>query len=115
LQFCIRLGTVLSNMEIEWLGDSLAVVNRYSKPVRKSIGFELRLLQNGAKPIHARPLKTVGRGVWEIKVSEKEGQFRLVYLARRRDRIYVLHAFQKKTRTTPKQDIDLAKRRLKEI
>ena len=103
------------NMDIEWLGDSLDLVCGYSKPVRQSIGSELRLLQNGARPIHARPLKTVARGVWEIKVSEMEGQFRVVYLVRRRDRIYVLHAFQKKTRNTPKQDIDLAKKRLQEI
>jgi len=102
-------------MDIEWLGDSYDVVYGYSKPVRKSIGSELRLLQSGARPIHARPLKTVGRGVREIKVSEKEGQFRVVYLVRRRDRIYVLHAFQKKTRRTPKQEIVLAKKRFKEI
>lgn len=104
-------------MDIEWLGDSYGVVCGYSKPVKKSIGSELRLLQSGAKPIHSRPLKTVGRGVWEVKVkvSEVEGQFRVVYLIRRRDRIYILHAFQKKTRRTPKQDIELAKKRLKEI
>ncbi len=102
-------------MDIEWLGDSLGVVRGYSKPIRKSFGSELRLLQTGAKPIHARPLKTVGRGVWEIKVNEMEGQFRVVYLIRRRDRIYVLHAFQKKTRKTSKQDIELAKKRFKEI
>lgn len=104
-------------MDIEWLGDAYDVVCGYSKPVKKSIGSELRLLQSGAKPIHSRPLKTVGRGVWEVKVkvSEVEGQFRVVYLIRRRDRIYILHAFQKKTRRTPKQDIELAKKRLKEI
>lgn len=102
-------------MDIEWLGDSYDVVYGYSKPVRKSIGSELRLLQSGARPTHSRPLKTVGRGVWEIKVSEKEGQFRVVYLVRRRDRIYVLHAFQKKTLKTPKQEIALAKKRFKEI
>lgn len=102
-------------MDIEWLGDSYDVVYGYSKPVRKLIGSELRLLQSGARPIHSRPLKTVGRGAWEIKVSEKEGQFRVVYLVRRRDRIYVLHAFQKKTRRTPKREIALAKKRFKEI
>ncbi len=102
-------------MDIEWLGDSYDVVCGYSKPVKKSIGSELRLLQIGARPIHSRPLKTVGRGVWEIKVNEMEGHFRVVYLIRRRDRIYVLHAFQKKTRKTPKREIELAKKRLKEI
>ena len=87
----------------------------FGRNVRVAIGSELRLLQKGEKPIHARPLKTVGRGVWELKVSEAEGQFRVVYVVKRNDRIYVLHAFQKKTQQTPQQDIELAKARFKEI
>ena len=73
------------------------------------------MLQTGEKPVHARPLKTVGRGVWELKISERAGQFRVIYVTKRRDRIYVLHAFQKKTQRTPQKDIDLARARFKEI
>ena len=102
-------------MDIGWLGDSYDVVRGYSTDVRKAIGSELRLLQNGEKPLHARPLKTVGRGVWELKISEREGQFRIVYLIKRRDRIYVLHAFQKKAQRTPQSEIELARQRFKEI
>ena len=102
-------------LEVGWLGDSLDVVRGFGRNVRVAIGSELRLLQKGEKPIHARPLKTVGRGVWELKVSEAEGQFRVVYVVKRNDRIYVLHAFQKKTQQTPQQDIELAKARFKEI
>ena len=102
-------------MEIEWLGDSLEVIRSYGAEVRRAIGSELRLLQIGAKLVHARPLKTVGRGVWELKISERAGQFRVIYVTRRRARIYVLHAFQKKTRRTPHKDIDLARSRFKEI
>ena len=51
-------------LEIGWLGDSLDVVRGYSEDVRGAIGSELRLLQKGERPVHARPLKTVGRGVW---------------------------------------------------
>jgi phage-related protein len=65
--------------------------------------------------LHARPLKTVGRGVWELKIAEAEGQFRVVYVVRRNDRIYVLHTFQKKTQQTPQQDLELAQKRFKEI
>ena len=64
---------------------------------------------------HARPLKTVGRRVWELKISEKAGQFRVIYVVKRRDRIYVLHAFQKKTQAIPRKDIELARTRFKEI
>ena len=102
-------------MNIRWLGDSLEIAQSYGAPVRRAIGSELRLLQKGERPIHCRPLKTIGRGVWEIKVAEKAGQFRVVYLVRRGDRIYVLHVFQKKSHRTPKRDLDLARNRLKEI
>lgn len=102
-------------LDIGWLGDSLEVVRGYSEVVRRSIGSELRLLQSGERPLHARPLKTVGRGVWELKISETEGQFRVVYVVQRNDRIYVLHAFQKKTQQTSQQDIELARARFKEI
>jgi len=101
--------------EIEWLGDSLEIVRSYRVEVRRAIGSELRLLQTGDKPVHARPLKTVGRGVWELKISEKPGQFRVIYVTQRRDTIYVLHAFQKKTQRTPQKDIHLARARFKEI
>lgn len=102
-------------LEIGWLGDSLDVVRGYGKRVRAAIGSELRLLQKGEKPVHARPLKTVGRGVWELKISDMQGQFRVVYVVKRNDKIYVLHAFQKKTQQTPQKDIELAKTRFKEI
>jgi phage-related protein len=102
-------------IDIEWVGDSHNVVCGYSKDVRRAIGMELHLLQIGEEPLHAKPLKTVGPGVWEIKISEKEGQFRVIYIVKRNDRIYVLHTFQKKTQKTPKKDISLAKTRLKEI
>jgi phage-related protein len=102
-------------LEIGWLGDSLEVVRGYSEAVRRAIGSELRLLQGGERPLHARPLKTVGRGVWELKISEADGQFRVVYVVKRNDRIYVLHAFQKKTQQTSQQDIELARTRFKEI
>lgn len=63
----------------------------------------------------ARPLSTIGRGVWELKINEKDGQFRVVYVVKRNDRIYVLHAFQKKTQRTSQRDIELARARFKEI
>jgi len=102
-------------MEIEWLGDSLDVVRRYGAAVRRAIGGELRLLQTGEQPVHARPLTTVGRGVWELKIGMQEGQFRVIYVVKRNDRLYVLHTFQKKAQRTPRKDIELARARFKEI
>jgi phage-related protein len=53
--------------------------------------------------------------VWELKIKQAEGQFRVCYVVKRNDKVYVLHAFQKKTQKTPQQDIELAQARLKEI
>lgn len=58
-------------------------------------------------------MPTIGAGVREIRIREASGAFRIVYLATLEDRVLVLHAFQKKTQSTPKRDIDLTIQRLK--
>ena len=60
-------------------------------------------------------MSSVGQGVREIRVRDEEGAFRVLYLASRAEAIYVLHAFSKKTEQTAKRDIDLARRRLKQM
>ena len=60
-------------------------------------------------------MPTIGKGVEEIRVAEESGAYRVIYLARRREAVYVLHAFHKKTQATPKHDIDTAKRRLAQL
>lgn len=61
-----------------------------------------------------RPMPSIGSGAIEIRLHE-EGEFRVFYVAKFAETIHVLHAFQKKTRKTPQRDIDLAKKRLKQI
>ena len=100
---------------IEWLGDSLEMIQGFCRPVKIALGSDLQLLQKGEKPLHARPMKIVGRGVWELRAKDGTGQFRLLYVVKHGSRIYVLHAFQKKTQKTRKSDIDLGRSRLKEI
>lgn len=109
------MDTLHVTSDIHWLGDSLDVVRGYSDRVRRAIGSELRLLQCGERPLHARSHATIGRGVWELKVSDAGSQFRVVYIVKRNDRIYVLHAFQKRTQRTPLRDIELARARLMAI
>ncbi len=57
----------------------------------------------------------VGKGVEEIRVSEPSGAYRVLYLARRTEAVYVLHAFQKKTQATPKKDLEIARSRFKRL
>jgi phage-related protein len=60
-------------------------------------------------------MPAIGKGVEEIRVADDSGAYRVIYLARRADAVYVLHAFQKKTQATSRKHIDTAKRRLAQL
>jgi len=60
-------------------------------------------------------MNTIGQGVREIRIREKDGAFRVIYIANLKDAIYVLHCFQKKTQKTSLEDIALASRRYKDL
>ncbi|MGF6229385.1 phage-related protein [Inquilinus ginsengisoli] len=60
-------------------------------------------------------MKTIGLGVREIRIRDKAGAYRVIYVVRRSEAVYVLHAFQKKTQQTAKKDLDLAAARLQQI
>jgi phage-related protein len=102
-----------SSKPIQFLGDSLQVLQAFPETVRYRAGFELRAVQNGFEPTDWKPMKTVGESVREIRLRDKSGAFRILYLATLPDRVLVLHAFQKKSQQTAETEIDLAKRRLK--
>ena len=78
------------------------------------LGYQLELVQDGFEPKDGKPMPSVGACVSEIRVHAG-GAFRLIYLAKFPEAIYVLHAFQKKARKTTKADIELAQRRLRAI
>lgn len=99
---------------IRWLGDSIDVVRSWPTAAKRRAGEELFRLQIGSDPIHWRSMKSVGRGVREIRISES-GQFRVFYVIRRKDSIVVLHAFEKKTQRTSKGEIATGKQRLKQV
>lgn len=82
---------------------------------RQDVGYQLSQVQQGEQPDDFKPLPIVGPGVQELRVWSEQGTFRVVYLARLPEAVYVLHAFQKKTQTTPKADIDLAARRYRDL
>ena len=100
---------------MEFLGDSLSRVRDFPENVKKDLGRELVRVQEGRDPVDWKPMPTIGKGVREIRVSDRAGQFRLVYVTNIGNAVYVLHAFQKKTQKTPQRDIDLAAVRLKQI
>jgi phage-related protein len=99
---------------IAFLGGSLDDLRGFPSDARRQAGYQLDRVQRGLDPDDWRPMPAVGVGVREIRVRERAGAFRVIYVATFADVVYVLHAFQKKTRQTAKRDVDLAALRLRE-
>jgi phage-related protein len=83
--------------------------------VRREAGYQLDQAQNGREPDDWKPMNTVGQGVKEIRIRDEAGAFRVLYVAKLADAIYVLHCFQKKTEKTSKADVELAAKRYREL
>ncbi|MGB8817197.1 MAG: type II toxin-antitoxin system RelE/ParE family toxin [Rhizobiaceae bacterium] len=101
--------------KIVFLGDSRESIRNFPDEPKYQTGQELLRIQFGRDPLDWKPMKTVGTGVREIRVSDATGAFRTLYVASRPEAIYVLHAFQKKSQATPLKDIALARKRLRGI
>lgn len=100
-----------------WLGDSRKQVKCFPAEVRKNIGSALYDAQRGEKAPKAKPFKSVGSGIFEIALRFNTSAYRTVYAVQIGKYIYVLHAFQKKSKAgiaTPKPDVDLIKQRYKQ-
>jgi phage-related protein len=100
-----------------WVASSRRDYRAFPSRVQESFGFELFLAQTGQHPPSAKRLKGIGGSVVELVGSFDGDAFRAVYTARFEEAVYVLHAFKKKSKRgieTPKQDIDLIKRRLRD-
>ena len=98
-----------------FLGDALEQLRAFPEPIRKEAGVQLHKVQLGLDPSDWKPMTTIGTGVREIRIRDGSGAFRIIYVARIEEAIYVLHAFQKKTQQTPKRDIELAIARWRQI
>ena len=97
----------MTRKPVTWLGDSLEAIKDFPQLARQRTGRQLARVQDGLEPESWKPMPSVGLGVNEIRIREG-GAFRVIYVAKFPEAIYVLHAFQKKARKTPKADIDLA-------
>jgi len=100
---------------IAWEGDSKEVLQSFPEDARKNFGFELWQLQQGERPSDYRPLPSIGTGVFELRDQDERAWYRVVYLSRINDVIYVLHCFEKKSREMPRKDFEKAKQRLKAV
>lgn len=99
---------------IVFVGRSLDVIRKFPVEIKREAGHQLDRVQHGLDPMDWKPMTSIGQGVREIRIQQ-EGQWRVIYIAKFDETIYVLHAFRKKTQKTPKPDIETAKRALREI
>lgn len=99
---------------VEWLGDSRKVIQQFPAEARQRTGVELYAVQLGENPSDWKPMPTVGPGANELRIHAGN-EYRVIYLARFPEAVYVVHAFVKKTRQTPKPEIELAARRYREL
>jgi phage-related protein len=101
--------------KIKFCGSSRADQQRFPKDARRETGQQLFQVQAGEDPDDWKPMESVGSGVQEIRIRDESGIYRVMYVTKFADAIYVLHCFQKKTQKTVPGDIGLAKRRYKEL
>ena len=100
---------------VRFLGDSLKCLRDFPQGARHDAGYQLDKVQRGHQPDDFKSMPVIGNGVEEIRVSSSSGAYRVIYLARQAEAVYVLHAFQKKTQATPKKDLEIAKRRFRQL
>ena len=101
--------------DVYWVGTTLKDMRELPDEPRQDLGYSLDRLQRGLDALDAKPMKTVGEGVFELRARDQNGQYRLFYVSVTHDGIYVLNVFTKKTQQTPQKEITLAKRRLAEV
>jgi len=97
--------------DIRWLGSSYDDLLAFPEESRRQAGFQPGKVQAGLDPDDWKPFDEVGQGVREIRIRDRSGAYRVMYVATFSEAIYVLHCFQKKTQATSKQDKEITKTR----
>lgn len=100
---------------IEFRANALDELRGFPQGAMREAGHQLDKVQRGLIPDDAKSMPTIGTGAWELRIWDESGTFRVVYVAKMADAVYVLHCFQKKAQQTTKRDIDLARTRYKAL
>ena len=101
--------------QIRWVGSAYDDLLAFPKDARKKMGFQLGRLQAGLEPSDWKPFDEVGAGTREIRTRESSGIFRVMYVAKFEEAIYVLHCFQKKSQATSNRDKIIADARYRAL
>jgi len=100
---------------IRWVGSSYEDLLRFPQDSRRDAGFQLHKVQVGLEPESWKPFDDVGTGTREIRIKDASGIYRVMYVAKFAEAIYVLHCFQKKSQATSKQDKEIAAARYRAV
>ena len=100
---------------IEFRGNALDDLKAFPEGTRREAGFQLDQVQQGRDPDDWKPMNTVGAGVREIRIKDADGAFRVMYVAKFEEAIFVLHCFQKKTQKTGRLDLTTGEERYKAL
>lgn len=104
----------MNRKPIEWIGTSLKRLREFPEIARIRAGQELNLVQHGAVPTDFKPMPSVGVGAYEIRIHTGDA-FRVFYVAKFPEAVYVLHAFDKKTRKTSHPDLEIGQQNYAEM
>jgi phage-related protein len=96
---------------VHFVGTSRGDIRQLPDSAQETAGFQLFKVQQGKEPDDWKPMPTVGPGVQEIRVRDERGAFRVFYVAKFEEAVYVLHVFQKRSQKTACADLDLGKSR----
>ena len=100
---------------VQFRGSSLDELRAFPVSVMREAGYQIDRVQQGLQPDDFKPMPSVGSAVAEIRLWAEAGTFRVIYVAKFENAVYVLHCFKKKTQKTSKKDIDLAAKRYKDL
>jgi phage-related protein len=101
--------------EIRWVGSSFNDLLAFPEEPRRQADFQLGRIQAGLDPDDWKPFPAVGAGTREVRIKEGNGIYRVMYVAKFVEAIYVLHCFQKKTQSTSRHDCEIAEARYRAI
>ena len=109
------MASTTDENEIRWVGSSYTNLLAFPKHPRHEAGLQLGRVQAGLDPTDWKPFDEVGAGTREARISDAKGIYRLMYVTKFEEAVYILHSFQKKTRATSKQDKEVAAARYRTV
>lgn len=100
---------------VAFAGSALDDLRSFPEGAKREAGYQIDRVQRGLMPDDFKPMKTIGKGVNEIRIRDEGDAYRVIYVAKFEDAVFILHCFEKKTQKTAKRDLDLAGKRYKDL